>query len=79
MMMTFEFCKMSFGRKEFQDEYLEKVLRSGARGYLTCNYWDSTTYSKAELLEKFNKMFPTVTEVPEEPLTSQDNYIIVWK
>jgi hypothetical protein len=66
-------------RKNFQDEYLEKVLRVGARGYLTCNYLNSTTYSKADLLEKLNKMFSTVAEVPEEPLTSPDNYIIVWK
>ena len=65
--------------KEFQDEYLEKILRLGARGYLTCNYSTSTTYSKAELFEKLHTTFPAVTEVPEEPLTGSNNYIIVWK
>jgi hypothetical protein len=66
-------------KKEFQDEYLEKVLRAGARGYLTCNYWNSETYTKAELLEKLGKMFPSVSDIPEEPLTCPGNYIIVWK
>jgi hypothetical protein len=66
-------------KKEFQDEYLERVLRPATRGYLTCNYCDPATYSKAEILERLKKIVANVEEVSEEPLTSPNNYIVVWK
>jgi hypothetical protein len=65
--------------KKIEDEYLEKVLCSAAKGYLTCNDCDSRTYTKAELMQRLNKVLANIVEFPEEPVTDVGNYIVVWK
>lgn len=63
--------------REVQDIYLDRVILKSQSGYIT---WNSLSYDMMdgyalnELLEKIPNSFT----IPEEPLTSPNNCIIVW-
>ena len=57
-----------------QDKYLKKVILNSPRGYITWNNLSPNGYSLAELIS----VIPGSQTVPENPLTAEDNTIIVW-
>lgn len=66
--------------RKIQDIYLDKVLLPAKRGYLTMNFISRTggiySYSRDEILEELSSKNPQV--LPEIPLTSPDNLVIIW-
>ena len=63
-----------------QRKYIEKILISSKRGYLTMNSGlGKTDRSRGKLsLDDLRNALPTFEVLPEEPLTGPENYIIVW-
>lgn len=61
-----------------QDIYLEKVILRSRQGYIT---WNSISCEKLDgyTLEELLKKIPGSFVIPEEPLTAENNCIIVWK
>lgn len=61
-----------------QDIYLEKVILKSRQGYIT---WNSISCDKLDgySVEELLKKIPGSFVIPEEPLTSENNCIIVWK
>lgn len=63
--------------RDVQDIYLEKVILKSSAGYITWNtlsYDVLGGYSLDELLEKI----PDSSKIAEEPLTKENNCIIIW-
>jgi len=63
--------------RHVQEVYFKKVLSASSRGYVTCNViapekFDSFTR------EEFLRRIPGATALPEEPLTHERNFVIVW-
>jgi len=67
--------------KSMQDDYIDKILFRSRKGYLTCNYDQSsssnTPYNKKELVEILSAKYD-LKIVDEEPKTGPDNFIITW-
>ena len=63
--------------RDIQDIYLNRVILRSRAGYITWNtlsYEELNGYSLEELLEKI----PGSRVIAEEPLTKENNCIIVW-
>ena len=64
--------------RHVQDEYVQKIIRRSARGYMTVNFisrlFGVDSYSIGELLG----LHPTAAYAVEEPQTHPDNLILVW-
>lgn len=64
-------------RRDVQDDYLDKVILSSKRGYITYNELTTkefNSYKASELIE----IIPGSKMLKEEPLTDPKNCIIVW-
>jgi hypothetical protein len=64
--------------RRVQDRYASEVVSQADRGYITCNFISSIfgvdSWSRSEL----ENVHPGSHWVPEEPLTSEGNSILVW-
>ena len=68
--------------KELQLEYLKKIMSKSTNGYLLMNSGktNSTGRSVGKVsFEEIQTFLPTVEIHPEIPLTSADNYLLIWK
>lgn len=65
-------------RPEIQEIYFTKVLSSSHQGYITCNNF-LNTWSKESFLKRLALANIPYTELPEDPLTYDGNYLISWK
>jgi hypothetical protein len=65
---------------ETQLIYINKVLLKSKNGYMTMNSGlDTSAFQKNHLsLKEITNLMPNIKIIPEEPLTSKGNYIIVW-
>jgi hypothetical protein len=65
---------------QVQRKYIQKVLASAKRGYLTMNSGTSkAAFQDNKLsLTELRALLPDFETLPEEPLTHPGNYIIVW-
>jgi putative sugar O-methyltransferase len=63
-----------------QRAYIKKILSKSKRGYLTMNSGaDNSAFSRNHLsIYELRKLLPPFDIVPEDPLTSIGNYIIIW-
>lgn len=60
-----------------QDVYFDTVLARSTRGYLTCNVISSpkwAPFTREELLERLHG----ARVLPEDPLTHERNFLLVW-
>ncbi len=68
--------------RKMQDEYLEKVILKARRGFMLMNSGKSNatgrSYGKISA-EELHRIIPNLRELPEVPLTSPDNYLLVWQ
>ena len=67
--------------REVQIEYAQKTLRNSRKGYMIMNSGlrNKTTRSDGKLkYEELNILVPEMSVIEEIPLTSVDNYIILW-
>jgi putative sugar O-methyltransferase len=65
--------------KHLQQKYIEKVLCKCKRGYLTMNSGRTVSSSEGKLrLDELKELLPPFDVLEETPLTSKDNYIVVW-
>jgi putative sugar O-methyltransferase len=68
--------------RKIQDEYLEKVILRSRRGFMLMNSGkeNQTGRSTGKIsVEELHKLIPNLRELPEVPLTSPDNYLLVWQ
>ncbi|PIS09354.1 putative sugar O-methyltransferase [Candidatus Beckwithbacteria bacterium CG10_big_fil_rev_8_21_14_0_10_34_10] len=71
--------------KEIQNEYIDKVLKTTKKGYITYNYQNESKnkyhpvspYSKKEIIRILSK-YHQLKILPERPKTGSANFIIVW-
>jgi putative sugar O-methyltransferase len=65
---------------QLQRKYIQKVLASAKRGYLTMNSGTSKAAFQDDKLSltELRALLPDFETLPEEPLTHPGNYIIVW-
>ena len=65
--------------REWQDLYNKEIIQRSRMGYMTCNFTNlrkgDGSMSKREILSLKQGM----VELPEKPLTAEDNYICIWK
>ena len=66
--------------KILQLKYIEKVLSKAKRGYLTMNtgivnYNNSSNHLT---IDEMKKLLPEFKLLEEEPLSSKENYVVVW-
>lgn len=65
-----------------QKRYLKKIISNANRGYLVCNFFPKTfgmnALSKENLLKKLSEAGVSYEILPEEPLTGQNHFIIMW-
>ena len=65
--------------KTLQLAYIKKVLSKSKRGYLTMNSGLGNKRSTGKLtLDELTELLPEFRVIEEEPLTTNQNYIIVW-
>jgi len=65
--------------KNVQLAYIEKVLSKAKRGYLTMNSGLGNKRSNGKLsLDELRDLLPKFLVIEEEPLTMEQNYLIVW-
>lgn len=64
-------------RREIQDGYLENVIATAKRGYLTYNHI-SPPELRSYTAEEFVAMIPGAHVLPETPLTDPENVVVVW-
>ena len=62
---------------EIQDLYLNNVILNSKRGYITWNYFSQYHYNGYSLADLV-RIIPGSQIIPEKPLTSDTNAIIVW-
>lgn len=69
--------------EELQKLYLKKILARANRGYLVCNFFPKTlgmsALTKENLLKKLTKAGISYEILPEEPITGQNHFIIMWR
>ena len=65
---------------QLQIKYIEKVISKCKKGYLTMNSGLSRAGRSTNKLtiEQLRDQLPTFEMLPEDPITSPDNYIIIW-
>ena len=65
--------------KMLQLAYVKKVLAKSKRGYLTMNSGLGNARSTAKSsIEELKQLLPEFKLIEEEPLTANQNYIIIW-
>ena len=65
--------------KTLQLAYIKKVLANSKKGYLTMNSGLGNDRSAGKLaLSELTELLPEFRVIEEEPLTADQNYIIVW-
>lgn len=65
--------------KTLQLAYINKILAKSKKGYLTMNSGLGNSRSTGKLtLDELTKLLPEYKMIEEEPLTADQNYIIVW-
>ena len=66
--------------KHIQLKYIKKVIANSKKGYLTMNSGKNITfYNENRLtLKEIQNLIPNAIIVEEFPLTSPENYIIIW-
>jgi hypothetical protein len=68
--------------RKIQDEYLDKVILKARRGFMLMNSGKSNATGRSDgkiSVEELQKIIPNLRELPEIPLTSPDNYLLVWQ
>ena len=68
--------------KVIQIEYLEKLISKSENGYMLMNsgFTDITGISSGKVnLDDIKRYLPNVEVLPEIPLTSPDNYLLIWR
>ena len=72
-------CAFSELPKRLQKTYIDKVLLTAKRGYLTMNSGMGNDRSIGKFsLSELRTLLPEFSIIAEEPLTGDHNYIIVW-
>ena len=64
--------------KPLQLKYISKVLSKAKRGYMTMNSGKTTGSGRSMTIDELRIHFPDLQILEEVPLTSADNYILVW-
>ena len=65
--------------KKLQKMYIHKVLSNSKKGYLTMNTGMGDDRSSGKLsIAELKELLPEFSIISEEPLTANQNYIIVW-
>lgn len=68
--------------RKIQDEYLDKVILKARRGFMLMNSGKSNATGRSDgkiSAEELHRIIPNLRELPEVPLTSPDNYLLVWQ
>jgi phospholipid N-methyltransferase len=68
--------------RKIQDDYLEKVILKARRGFMLMNSGKSNATGRSDgkiSVEELQRIIPNLRELPEIPLTSPDNYLLVWQ
>lgn len=68
--------------RKIQDEYLDKVILKARRGFMLMNSGKSNATGRSDgkiSVEELQRIIPNLQELPEIPLTSPDNYLLVWQ
>ncbi len=68
--------------RRIQDEYLDKVILKARRGFMLMNSGKSNATGRSDgkiSAEELQRIIPNLRELPEVPLTSPDNYLLVWQ
>jgi putative sugar O-methyltransferase len=70
-------------KRDYQQKIVQKIFKSSKNGYLTCNFYPKhfgvKSLSKDELINALSSLALELEELPEEPLTGKDNFILTWK
>lgn len=61
-----------------QQIYFDKILSVSKKGYLTCNVFGGSTWSKEEFIQRLSLSGINWREIPERPLTGNKNYCVIW-
>jgi hypothetical protein len=64
--------------REYQEQYVEKVIANATHGYITCNYFGKMDKTEALSRAEVLSLKEHYTVYPEKPLTGQDNLIYTW-
>jgi putative sugar O-methyltransferase len=68
--------------RDIQNQYLEKVILKSNNGYMLMNSGKENRTGRSDgkiTLQELREMIPNLEEYPELPLTSPDNYLLVWR
>jgi putative sugar O-methyltransferase len=68
--------------RKIQDIYLEKVILKARRGFMLMNSGKNNVTGRSDgkiSVEELQRIIPNLRELPEIPLTSPDNYLLVWQ
>ncbi len=63
--------------RRFQDRYLDAVVRTAARGYLTFN-WMNPKWFRSYTADDLPDLVPGSRLVPEEPLQAKGDVVWIW-
>ena len=63
--------------RSVQETYLERILRRSRRGYITGNVIAPRSY-RGYGRDELQKLLAPARVLPEEPLTYEGNYVLVW-
>lgn len=68
--------------REIQNSYIEKVILKSRNGFMIMNsgYSNKTGRSDGKItISEMQAIIPDLEIFPEEPLTSPDNYLLIWR
>lgn len=69
--------------RNYQKRFLQKIFKKSKNGYLTCNFYPKhfgvKSIPKDELVHSLSSLGLNLEELPEEPPTGKDNFILIWK
>jgi putative sugar O-methyltransferase len=68
--------------RNVQNQYIEKVILKSRNGFMIMNsgYSNRTGRSDGKIsVSELQTIIPNLEMYPEEPLTSPDNYLLVWR
>jgi putative sugar O-methyltransferase len=64
--------------RALQLSYISKVLCKARRGYMTMNSGKAECHGQSMSISELRTYFPALMILDEVPLTSSENYILVW-
>jgi len=67
--------------RKIQDDYLRDVILRSRRGFMLMNSGKGNKTGRSDgkiTLDELKSLIPNLRELPEVPLTSPDNYLLVW-